>query len=976
MTRNFLPLLIALIALAITVAAAGQEAAGQSERSRTDWLIDPSPFKAGVSLTASENEEGRTREITLSNGLISRTFRLEPNAATVGFDNLMTGDALLRGVKPEARVTLDGIDYAVGGLVGQPNYAFLRSQWIDTLTAEPSAFRFVRFEVGLPEARIPWNRVRHHAPGLSWPPKGVALRMDYRLPETAVVKQCSAPRPSALGRRTLIADGFESLSDEWAIHVSTAHERSSFENEGKAGEIYTPANTAVFAERPLPPGTRIVEAEIDAGTDRSASWGPGIALVWPERTIKFNLRPGGNSYDSAAMFGLYDGQGENPQAGGRMKLDLSRPWTLRLRMEGETVFCEAKARGGPWTTYATIPLGTDPVGTDPVDADPVDAALGAPHAVRVGKLSKTGGADDHGDPGELVRLRVVRFAAYSGLDEDALAVLEGEMAELRKIALSVHYELYDGIPLLSKWITLHNGSARPVKLDRFTSEILAAVEYGSAVEDRGIRFTPPNIHVECDYSFGGMTAANTSRFALHWVPDPEYKSQVNYLRRNPCLLEVRPTVGPAQTISPGERFESFRAFILVRDGTDRERNGLAQRRMYRTIAPWVTENPLMMHVRYADWESVKTAIDQCAAVGFEMVILTFGSGFNIENNSAEYMGEMKRYADYARSKGIEIGGYSLLASRRVGGGHDVVVPAGERPTFGNSPCLHSEWGQSYFDKLYAFYEKTGFMLLEHDGSYPGDVCTAGHHPGHVGYDDSRWNQWKKISDFYKWCRAKGVYLNVPDYYYLAGSTKCGMGYREVNWSLPRAQQVIHTRQNIFDGTWQKTPSMGWMFVPLTQYHGGGAAATIEPLDDHRDHYERMLYSNLALGVQACYRGPRLFDTDRTRELVTRWVDWFKKYRPIVESDMIHGRRADARGIDWMLHVNPALDTKGMLVVFNPLTEPVEETVRVNLYYTGLTETARVREQEGSSHDFQLDRQYCIDLPVSMKADSMTWFVID
>ena len=119
-----------------------------------------------------------------------------------------------------------------------------------------------------------------------------------------------------------------------------------------------------------------------------------------------------------------------------------------------------------------------------------------------------------------------------------------------------------------------------------------------------------------------------------------------------------------------------------------------------------------------------------------------------------------------------------------------------------------------------------------------------------------------------------------------------MGYREVNWSLPRAQQVILTRQNIYDGTWYKTPSMGWMFVPLTQYHGGGAAATIEPLDEHLEHYERMLTSNLALGVQACYRGPRLYDTDRTKAMVKQWVDWFKQYRNILESDMIHGRRAE------------------------------------------------------------------------------------
>ena len=203
-----------------------------------------------------------------------------------------------------------------------------------------------------------------------------------------------------------------------------------------------------------------------------------------------------------------------------------------------------------------------------------------------------------------------------------------------------------------------------------------------------------------------------------------------------------------------------------------------------------------------------------------------------------------------------------------------------------------------------------------------------------------------------------------------------MGYREVNWSLPRALQVIHTRQNIYDGTWQKTPSMGWMFVPLTQYHGGGAAATIEPLDEHLDHYERMLQSNLALGVQACYRGPRLYDTERTRAMVRRWVAWFKAHRDILESDLIHGRRADGRDVDWMLHVNPALPTKGMLVVFNPLNQPVQRTLRVNLYYTGLTDVARVREQDGPPREYRLARDYTIRLPVQAPAQGMNWFAIE
>ncbi|WP_339324020.1 hypothetical protein [Paenibacillus sp. FSL W8-0194] len=69
-----------------------------------------------------------------------------------------------------------------------------------------------------------------------------------------------------------------------------------------------------------------------------------------------------------------------------------------------------------------------------------------------------------------------------------------------------------------------------------------------------------------------------------------------------------------------------------------------------------------------------------------------------------------------------------------------------------------------------------------------------------------------------------MYLNVPDWYFLNGSNKTGMGYREVNWDLPRERQLILGRQNIFDGTWKKTPSMGWMFVPPMPYHGGGAEA--------------------------------------------------------------------------------------------------------------------------------------------------------
>ena len=114
-----------------------------------------------------------------------------------------------------------------------------------------------------------------------------------------------------------------------------------------------------------------------------------------------------------------------------------------------------------------------------------------------------------------------------------------------------------------------------------------------------------------------------------------------------------------------------------------------------------------MHVTSAKPDAVKMAIDQCAAVGFEMVIMSFGSGFNIENESPEYLAQMKSLADYAKSKGVALGGYSLLASRSIDAANDVINPktgktGGAR--FGNSPCLGSVWGENYFRKLRQFFE--------------------------------------------------------------------------------------------------------------------------------------------------------------------------------------------------------------------------------------------------------------------------------
>jgi hypothetical protein len=696
-----------------------------------DWLVETPTRKAGV-FRGSEPDE-----LVLDNGLVRRIFRVAPNAATVAVDQLTTGESLVRSVRPEAELILNGDAIAVGGLSGQPVHNYLLPEWLGQLRADPTAFHFIGYRTNTIQPRISWKPRREWmSSDPTWPPPGVELTLVFAAPETA---------------------------------------------------------------------------------------------------------------------------------------------------------------------------------------------------------------DD-----------------------------------LRGLTVEVHHAIYDGLPLLSKWFTLHNGSARSVGLDTFKSEILACVEATSEVEEM-LRPRLPNIHLETDFTTVAMSGGSAQRQTVHWLPDPTFKTQVNYRLQTPCLLECRPPLGPARLLKPGAVFSSFRTWLLFHDGTDRVRQALALARMYRAITPWVAENPLIFHVRSAQPAAVRLAIDQAAAVGFELVILTFGSGFNMENENPEYLQQIRELADYAHARGIAFGGYSLLASRSINAEEDVVNPATGKPggfaTFGNSPCLESRWGQNYFRKLYRFFELTGCDVLEHDGSYPGDACASTNHPGHRDHEDSRWQQWETITDFYHWCRGRGIYLNVPDWYFTHGSSKTGMGYRETNWSLPREQQEIIERQNIMDGTRFKTPTMGWMFVPLTEYHGGGPAATIEPLSEHLDHYERRLANLLGAGVQACFRGPRLFDTEDTRVMVSRWVKFYKDHRAILDGDLVPLRRADGRDWDGWLHVSPRLDTPAMAMLYNPLPTPVDRRIRIPLYFSGLRNAARVRIGEAEWTTEPLNPAMELELAIHLPSRSHlpVWF---
>lgn len=557
---------------------------------------------------------------------------------------------------------------------------------------------------------------------------------------------------------------------------------------------------------------------------------------------------------------------------------------------------------------------------------------------------------------------------------------ESTLPALKGIHVTVNYELYDGLPLVVKWLSIENKSNAQVKIDRVVNEILATPEEESAVVGSAEKMKKQQgLYVETNYAFNNAMRYDLSDQTLHWKTDRSYTSQVNYDYQTPCILEVYPDKAPGIELQPGEIINSVRSYELLMDGYDRERRGLAVRRMYSTVAPWTTANPIFMHLVSKNDEQVRTAIDQCAATGYEAVILSFGSHLNMEDSSARNIDKWKTLTAYAHSKHIKIGGYSLFSSRRISDEDDVVDPKTGKPGgafFGHAPCFGSRWGLAYRDKIKYFFTQTGFDIWENDGPYPGDVCASTTHPGHKGLDDSQWRQMEIQKELYHWLNARGVYINAPDWYFLDGTNKIAIGYREVNFSLPRDHQKLLNRQNIFDGTWEKTGSMSWGFVPLTRYQGGGPEAILEPLSEHLKDYEQLMMQYYGAGVQACYRGPRLYDTDATRLVVAKTINWYKKYRAVLNGDIIHMRRADGRDWDGWLHVNPQLKEKGLMILFNPTKEVITRTIHVPLYYSGLTTTARIREKEGVAGTYTLNRNYEAVLKVRLEPESYSWWVIE
>jgi len=150
-----------------------------------DWLLLPPSSLPDAAIVEGSHHGVPT--LTLTNGLASRTFAVPSGGfgtialSRSGFgSNCDAGGAnFLRATSPEAEMRLDGVNYSIGGLVGQRDFAFLNVSELPELTSPAGAFRYSAHRTGAPTARYKWAPgVRHSDASLSWPRLALSLSLS------------------------------------------------------------------------------------------------------------------------------------------------------------------------------------------------------------------------------------------------------------------------------------------------------------------------------------------------------------------------------------------------------------------------------------------------------------------------------------------------------------------------------------------------------------------------------------------------------------------------------------------------------------------------------------------------------------------------------------------------------------------------------------------------------------------------------
>ncbi|MGN1328583.1 MAG: hypothetical protein ACI4V4_02675, partial [Eubacterium sp.] len=272
------------------------------------------------------------------------------------------------------------------------------------------------------------------------------------------------------------------------------------------------------------------------------------------------------------------------------------------------------------------------------------------------------------------------------------------------LTVTVRYEIYDGMPVVMKRITVKNTADDTLTVDNIATDVM------QITQNRDTLF------VDSDYnSTTQFLGLELSKYAK------------NYARFHYDILEVAPLYRMNVKLARNEELSSICAFELLFASDYYEHRLIEVKEMYRRIAPWCTDNVLFFHLISNSSSAIRKAVDQCNEIGLEMIIQSFGSGVNMESSNEHYLNRIKKAYDYGHKKGLRMGAYTLayVKNYRPVRGDEALNHDGSHIC----RCLACDWAEQYMKDVVRFIDKTGADAVEIDGPYGMLMCSGGktHH---------------------------------------------------------------------------------------------------------------------------------------------------------------------------------------------------------------------------------------------------------
>eukprot|EP00038_Savillea_parva_P010018 m.187380 g.187380 ORF g.187380 m.187380 type:complete len:1011 (+) comp17050_c0_seq1:40-3072(+) len=414
----------------------------------------------------------------------------------------------------------------------------------------------------------------------------------------------------------------------------------------------------------------------------------------------------------------------------------------------------------------------------------------------------------------------------------------------------------------------------------------------------------------------------------------------------------------------------------------------------------------------------------------------------------------------AHAAGIEMGAYELLLNARSAtalnqcapddaanhalhpnAGYDTMDPTtlqtchndGSTTCKGGPGCCSMCGATAFFtamaESITDWWRATAVSAVDQDGGESNRACANTSHAHHHGVNDSIWMEYQAVRDLYQTYLSLpagyatsvvppvGIIFGMPGSVISAGQSKVPGGYSEMTFSLPRWVWIDRTRERLMAMNEDTVIRQRFYPIPLSApYHpsapdptdpnkfrpviGHDSVATLSPLEQHVDEIEWALSGVFGSGATPLIRGYKLWDGPQSKEVVTKWIAWAKKYRRVLSSeflvleqgttcwgrgDPVPNATCTSTGVDAILHRAPQayygdISERGLAMVWNPTLSAVNVTLKVPLYYAGLsveggTHSVMVSKEGAAAMPYALGTNDTISIQVSLGPRKLTWFVI-